>query len=142
MALQNVNAARDGSHGVGMFGVSIADNATIIGATFDNATQRLRVDASVSPPTGFSSFAGATATVASSGTAVQLANHACSQVIIVANSSNGGVVYVGGSDVKASSKNGLELQPTASVELNLSNTNLAWIDSTNSGDTISYTYLS
>ncbi len=141
MALQATNAPRDGSHGIGMFGVSASDLETIVVGQFNATTGRFLVDATTSPAS-FTTIGGDTATVVTSGTAVQLPAHACSQVQIIANASNTGVIYVGGSNVLAANKNGLELQVTASCSFNISNSNILYIDSTHSGDTISFIYLS
>lgn len=89
-------------------------------------------------------FFGGTQTVVTSGDAVPISNipFHCQILTIQAPPSNSGTVYIGGSDVKASKKNGIGLVAGATYGLNplggpyvLSD---FFIDSTTSGDGISY----
>lgn len=75
--------------------------------------------------------------VPTAGKRVQLPNFPCHSVLIIALKSNTGSIYVG-SDNVSSSTFGAELSANESVELELSNTNLIWIDASVSGEGISY----
>src|SRR4051794_6704976 len=83
-----------------------------------------------------------TATVTTAGTPVQLPNIPVRKVVIQALESNSGTIVVGSSTVVAAvaTRRGMALYPTNSVDLNVNNLNLIWIDSTASGDKIHYYY--
>jgi hypothetical protein len=76
-------------------------------------------------------------TVATAGTAAQLPNTPCRRVIIIALRANTGYIYVGGSGVTSVSY-GVELAARDSIELNISNANLLYINSSVSGEGVSY----
>lgn len=131
---------REDSHAPAMFGVDSSNQSTTVTAQFDSTTKRLLVDATTSL-TGFGTLAGGTTTITTSGTAVVLkTNTTCSRVVITAQDTNTGTVYVGASDVLASSKNGIPLTPLSSITLDVSNTDLVYLDSTASGDKVSFIY--
>lgn len=76
-------------------------------------------------------------TVATAGTAAQLPNVPCRRVIIIGLRTNTGYIYLGGSGV-SSSAYGAELAAKDSIELNVSNANLIYINSTINGEGVSY----
>lgn len=83
-----------------------------------------------------------TATVATAGTAVQLASNSCIKVIVQAHESNAGTIVVGGSGVVAAlvGRRGVALYPTQSQVFQVTNTNLLYIDSTENGDKVNFYY--
>jgi len=80
---------------------------------------------------------GALATVTTAGTRVQLPFIACREITIIAKRANTGFIYVGGSDV-ASSKYGAELAAKDSITIPVANANQIYINSSVSGEGISY----
>ena len=92
------------------------------------------VVANPTTPTVIVAFRG---TVAGAGTPVQLATNAISAGILEAPSTNGGLIYVGGTDV-SSTIYGAELQPGQSTGIQIDNTNKIWIDASVSGDICSF----
>ncbi|MDD4775434.1 MAG: hypothetical protein PHG75_02900, partial [Syntrophomonas sp.] len=86
---------------------------------------------------GSNALKGATATVTTAGTEVQLPNYACREVTIIAKRANTGYIYIGGSDV-SSTVYGAELAAKESITLAVNNTNLVYIDSSVNGEGISY----
>lgn len=86
---------------------------------------------------GSESIKGAIQTVATAGTKVQLPNYPCRQVTIIAKDTNTGNIYVGGNDV-SSTVYGAKLKADGSITLGVANTNLIYIDSSVSGESISY----
>jgi hypothetical protein len=84
------------------------------------------------------------ATLASAGTRQQLAaSTPCAKVIISAGSANVGNITVGGTTVvgAAVGTSGAVLLPLGSIELEIDDLSKVWFDGTNTGDTVSYTYL-
>ena len=80
-------------------------------------------------------------TVTSAGTAVQLAStNAIKTITIRSFSTNTGLIYVGNSSV--SSANGYQLSPQETVSLDIANISTIWIDTSVSGSSVSYIYLS
>jgi hypothetical protein len=77
-------------------------------------------------------------TVTTAGTHIQLPSNACATVTIKAKKANTGLIYVGGSSV--TSGNGLILEAGEQITLNITNTNLLYIDSSVSGEGISYIF--
>ncbi len=86
---------------------------------------------------GSNAIKGATATVTTAGTQVQLPDYACREVTIIAKRTNVGYIYIGGSDV-SSTVYGAELAAKDSITLAVSNANLIYIDSSVNGEGISY----
>lgn len=86
---------------------------------------------------GSSQLKGAVQLVTTAGTRVQLPDYPCRTITIVAKRSNTGSVFIGGSDV-SSSVYGIELHASETFDIDLSNTNLLWIDSSVNGEGISY----
>ena len=81
--------------------------------------------------------------VTTAGTDVVLAaSTTCISVTITANETNTGVIAVGGSGVDATSatRTGAYLFPGDSITLAIGNLNAIYIDSTVSGEGVSYTY--
>ena len=74
----------------------------------------------------------AVAVVAAAGTRVQLPANAIRTITIKALAANSGVIYVGASDVDASS--GFPLAAGDTISMDLANSDLIWIDSSVSGD--------
>jgi hypothetical protein len=86
---------------------------------------------------GSSTLSGKLANVTTAGTKLQLANISCKEVTVIARKGNTGSIYVGGSDV-SSILFGVELQANESFTFSVSNANLIYIDSSVSGEGISY----
>ena len=86
---------------------------------------------------GSNTLKGALVTVATAGTRVQLPDYACHEVTIIAKDENTGNIYVGGSDV-SSTVYGVKMAAKDSITLAVNNTNLIYIDSSVSGEGISY----
>ncbi len=86
---------------------------------------------------GSSAIKGANSTVTTAGTRVQLPDHACRKIIITANRTNTGYIYIGGSDV-SSAVYGIELTENGQITLEISNSNLIYIDASVDGEGISY----
>ncbi len=82
--------------------------------------------------------------VTTAGTRVKLVAAAtlCRKVLITAPSSNGGSVYVGGSNVSAvaSSEIGVLLNPTGSASIDIDDVSKIWIDATVNGEGVTFTY--
>ncbi len=89
---------------------------------------------------GYDTASDGTATVTTAGTRVQLPNTSCKRVIIQAHESNTGTIIVGGSTCVAAlvGRRGFALYATQSCVFYVSNLNLLYIDSTESGDKIIY----
>lgn len=75
--------------------------------------------------------------VTTAGAAIQLPNVPCRKVMVIAKRSNTGYIYVGGSNV-TSSVYGAELGPKESIVIELSNANLLFLNSSVSGEGVSY----
>lgn len=84
---------------------------------------------------------GAT-TVTTSGTAVQIGapDIICDVVLITASADNTGVIYVGTSTVNAATGEGSPLPAGANGTFPARDLNDIFIDSTENGDSVSYTY--
>jgi hypothetical protein len=65
--------------------------------------------------------------VTTAGTRVQLATNTAKSIVVKALVGNTGTIYVGGSGVSAA--NGFPLAPGDTVSLDISNTNVVWLDS-------------
>lgn len=87
--------------------------------------------------TGSSVLTAAIQTVTTAGTAVQLPTIACREVTLIGLRTNTGSIYVGGNNV-SSSAYGAELQAKDSITLTVDNANLVWINSSVSGEGVSY----
>jgi hypothetical protein len=86
---------------------------------------------------GSDSLNGKLVTVVTNGNKVQLANIPCREVTVIARKGNTGSIYVGGSDVSRF-QFGVELEANESFTFSISNANLIYIDSSVSGEGISY----
>lgn len=75
--------------------------------------------------------------VTTAGTAVQMPTAACRKVLVIARQSNTGSIFVGGTGVTSASY-GAELLAGNSLELELSNVNLLYINSSVNGEGVSY----
>ena len=80
---------------------------------------------------------GNVASVTTAGTRVQLPSLVCSKVTIIAKRLNTGYIYVGKNTV-SSTVYGAELAALDSIDLEVSNLNEIWIDSSVSGEGICY----
>lgn len=89
---------------------------------------------------GSTDLKGAIKLVPSQGARVQLPSYPCSEVIIVAQRSNTGFIFVGGNDV-TSAVYGVSLASLESITLSVTNTNLIYLDATVDGDGVSYVAL-
>lgn len=89
-----------------------------------------------SPGTSIGSFRK---TVTTAGTRVQLDSNACTSCTIKALIANAGKIYPG--NVAVSSSNGFELSAGESISLDITNTNLVYIDSSVNGDGVSVVFV-
>jgi hypothetical protein len=87
--------------------------------------------------TGSTVLNGKTKNVATAGTRVQLDNIPCKEVTVIARKGNTGSIYVGGIDV-SSILFGVELIANESFTFAVSNANLIYIDTSVSGEGVSY----
>lgn len=115
----------------GNVGIDPATNAV----TIDNATP---IDVT-NVQDEISSLGEAAASVTTAGTRVQLGSHACKKCVVRANDANTGKIFVGSSSV-SSANAGIQLIAGSSYEMNMSNTNLLYIDSEVNGEGVTYTY--
>lgn len=90
----------------------------------------------------YKSITSGTKTVTTSGTAVPLVSSstACKRVDVIADTGNAGTIYVGGSTTLASTITGVPLQPTGSYTFYVTDLSKVYIDSTSSGDKVSFVY--
>jgi hypothetical protein len=86
---------------------------------------------------GSGTLNGKLANVTTAGTKLQLANISCREVTVIARKENTGSIYVGGNDV-SSILFGVELEANESFTFSVSNANLIYIDSSVSGEGVSY----
>lgn len=121
-----------------VFGRAITSGEIII-FRFDDTTKRLFVDA-LTEIQGYGVVGVGSATVASAGTAVQLASNSCKRVYITAHEANGeltngGLIVVGGSTVVATSasRTGVGIYAGQTLPFLVSNTNLLYINSLDTG---------
>jgi len=80
---------------------------------------------------------GALADVATVGERVRLPDIPCREITVIAKDTNTGSIYVGGSDV-APTKYGVKLKAEGSFTFPVANANQIYIDSSVSGEGISY----
>ncbi len=85
------------------------------------------------------SVGSAQATVTTAGTRVQLGTNTCKSVTVKAKGTNTGLIYVGTSTVASS--NGLILNAGEAVSMDITNTNLVYIDSSVNGEGVSYIFV-
>ncbi len=76
--------------------------------------------------------ASAKVTVTTAGVRVQFATTTCKSITVKAAAANAGIIYVDGSGVSAA--NGFPLSAGDTISLDISNTNIIWVDSSVSGD--------
>lgn len=86
---------------------------------------------------GSASLKATVLNVPAAGTRVRLPDYPCREITIIGRGQNTGKIFVGGSDVTKSNY-GAELVAKDSITLSVNNTNLIYIDSTISGEGISY----
>ncbi|GGF88411.1 hypothetical protein [Paenibacillus abyssi] len=87
--------------------------------------------------TGSNALKGDVQNVTIAGTRVQLPNYPCREVTIIAKRLNTGSIFVGGADVSPTVY-GVELLSNDSYTFAVSNLNMIYIDSSVSGEGISY----
>ena len=75
-------------------------------------------------------------TVTTAGTRVQFATTTIKSVTVKATAANTGIIYFGNSAVAAS--NGFPLAAGDSVSVDISNTNIIWVDSSVSGESCAW----
>lgn len=100
-------------------------------------------ESGASPVTTPSSLGNGRKTVASAGTAEALAaSTSCKSVTVTAETDNTGVISVGGSGVIATlaTRTGTPLNAGDSFTLEIDNLSKVYIDTTVSGDGVTYTY--
>lgn len=81
-------------------------------------------------------------TVTTSGTPVALiaTSTECKRIDIVAQSGNSGICYIGGTGTLASAQRGVPLSPLGSYTFFVTDVNTVLVDSTFSGDKVSFVY--
>lgn len=94
--------------------------------------QHVIVDSQVAP----TSIVNGKTTVSTAGTRVQLSSNTCLSITLKALSANTGTIYVGNSSV--ASTNGFELLAGDTVSLDISNTNVVYIDSSVNGEGVTW----
>lgn len=92
------------------------------------------------PGSANSTIGDGTKSVTTAGTREQLSGSSvpCKKLTIQAKIGNTGSVYVGGSTV--ASTRGIELLPTGTIQLTVSNLNLVYIDVSVNGEGVTYIY--
>jgi hypothetical protein len=142
------NARRDDNSITTLLGVSSSDSSTPVDIHADPTTHRLLVNSTITGTVTTSNFAitgiaDNRKVVASAGTREALAaSTACKKVIITAETDNTGVIAVGGTTVVAAlaTRRGTPLLAGDSIELEIDDLNDINIDSTVTGDGVTYTY--
>lgn len=95
-------------------------------------------------PTPYSVFHDGNATLAAAGTPQQLASSTpCAKVIITAGENNAGNIVVGGKLIVGaiSGRRGAVLLPLGSITVEIDDLSKVWFDGTNTGDTLTYSFL-
>jgi hypothetical protein len=91
------------------------------------------------------SLPSAQPTLAAAGSRQQLSTVSipCAKVFIAAGQNNAGIITVGGPTVVAASSghSGADMQPTGGFTIEIDDLSKVWIDGTNTGDTVSFSYL-
>lgn len=85
-----------------------------------------------------------TKTISTSGTAVKLTDFTtCAHVFITAKSDNSGTIVIGGSTVVAAlaTRRGTPLDPGDTMDFPINDLSKIYVDSTSSGDKVTFTYL-
>lgn len=123
----------------------------VLSAVYDPDTKSLKTNnqSSSSDPditiiNGYSDISDNRKVVTTSGTAVALAaSTLCKEIIITAEVDNTGVIVVGGSSVVAAlaTRRGIPLSPGDSISISIDNLADVYIDSTVSGDGVTFLYL-
>lgn len=85
------------------------------------------------PPT---TVAHGVVSVTTAGTRVQFGTNACKSIVVKAAVANSGTIYVGGSTVAAA--NGFPLAAGDTVALDISNTNVIWIDASANAQSVAW----
>lgn len=80
---------------------------------------------------------GAIQNVTTAGTRIRFPSYVCREITIIAKEENTGVIYVGGNDVSATVY-GIKLKPRDSITLKVSNVNMIYLDTSISGEGVSY----
>ena len=126
-------------------GVTSDGNLDILQLRMNTTSKRQEVDADTELQ-GYDSIGEGLKSVATAGTAVQLASNSCQKVLVQAMDDNVGVVVVGSSSVVAAvgTRQGLALFPSQAQIFEVSNTNLLYIDAASGGDgdTVTFTFFS
>jgi hypothetical protein len=95
-------------------------------------------------PQPYSNFKDSNAALTSAGTRQQLAGPTpCGKVTITAGENNAGNIVIGGPTVVGAiiGRSGSALPPLNSITLEIDDLSKVWFDGTNTGDTVSYSYL-
>jgi hypothetical protein len=84
-------------------------------------------------------------TLAAAGTRQQLSTVSvpCAKVFLAAGQNNGGILTVGDSSVVAASSghSGADMQPSGGFTIEIDDLSKIWYDGTNTGDTVSFSFL-
>lgn len=92
------------------------------------------------PRAGSSTLSGKVKAVTTAGTAVSLDDISCREVTVIAKKGNTGSIYVGGSDVTATTF-GVELKANEAFTFTVSNAKIIYINASVSGEGVSYVAL-
>jgi hypothetical protein len=120
----------------------MASSTEIDNLTYDSTNQARRI-VQAAAPTSPSSIGDGRKVVAAAATAETLAvSTACKTVVITAETDNTGVISVGASDVVAAlaTRKGTPLNAGDSVSIDIDNLSKVYLDTTVSGDGVTYTY--
>ena len=95
-------------------------------------------------PNGLGSVTDGRQVVTTAGTRVQMGAQACKSIAITAETDNTGIIVVGGATVVASlaTRQGLPISAGASVTFDVDNANRLYLDSTVSGDGVTWVAIS
>ena len=107
--------------------------ATAVPVSLASTTVTNTVTTTEAPPT---SVTHAAVTVTTAGTRVQFGSNACKAIVIKANASNSGTIYVGNSGV--TSANGFPLAAGDTLSLDISNTNVIYIDASANAQSVNW----
>lgn len=126
----------------GAWNVTSITNPVAVTGAFWQATQPVSLASTTvtgtvstveTPPT---TVAHGVQTVSTAGVRVQLTSNACKAIVIKASVSNTGTVYVGGTSVSAA--NGFPLAAGDTISLDISDTNVLWVDASANAQSIAW----
>lgn len=120
-----------------LYGLASDGSGTPVPVAVDPTNGKVQVTSSVSfTPTSLTTVLTGITSVTTAATRVNLPNNAIASITIKALPTNAGIIYVGGAGVTSS--NGYQLQPGDAVSFDMSNSNAIWIDSSVSGEGVTW----